>query len=238
MKKILVLGVCALFLLLIFSNTAVADIKKPSPKLFDIEVTDHNPDGTKDTRIVKLTLKEVNNLRKDILNAESMEEKHSIFRNYNLVSKDIKLETLKQGMLKRAEEIGVKCDIELKKIRLKFPIVISFFDKVDVIYLGGTSARVGTSPITNLINRLLKTKLPGIDLVDMCTGLFGIVNTRGLYVKHTLVSLFGLAGLVGFVGTSVKLPFLMHIFNGYSAMTFGIGTGVHIKTVITPTPTE
>ena len=238
MKKILVLGVCALFLLLTFANTAVADIKKPSMKLFDIEVTDHNPDGTKDTRIVKLTLRDINNLRKDILNAESMEEKHSIFQKYNLVSEDLNTEFLKQGMLKRAEDMGLGSELELKKIRLRLPIVLSFFDKVDVIYLGGTSARVGTSPIINLINRLLKTKLPGIDLVDVCSGLFGIVNARGIFVKDTLISLFSLAGLVGFVGTSVKIPLIMHIFNGYSAMTFGMGAGIHIKTIITPTPSE
>jgi len=232
MKKILTLGVCTLFLMLIFTNTAVADVEKPSIKLFDVEVTDYNSDGTKDTRIVKLTLEDINKLREEILNAEGIEEKHSIFQKYNLISKDLKLETLKQDMLKRAEEFGINYDMGIKKIRFKFPIVISFFDKVNLVYLGGLSARIGTSPISKLVSRILRIRVPGIDLVDACSGIFGIVRTKGLYASHTLVSIFSLAGLVGFVGISIKLPFLMHIFHGYSAMTFGIGTGVHIKTVL------
>ena len=229
MKKILTLGVCTLFVLLIFTNTAVADVEKPSLKLFDVEVTDYNADGTKDTRIVELALEEINKLREEILNAEGIEEKHSILQKYNLVSEDLKLETLKQDMLKRAEELGINYDMGIKRIKLKFPIVISFFDKVNLVYLGGLSARVGTSPISKLIGRILRMRVPSIDLVDACSGIFGIVSTKGLFASHTLVSIFSLAGMVGFVGTSVKLPFLMHIFHGYSAMTFGIGTGIHIK---------
>jgi hypothetical protein len=176
-------------------------------------------------------------LRKDILNAEGMEERRCVFQEYNLVSKDVSLEVLKQGMLERAQDIGVNPDIVPTRIRIRPPILLSFLDKVDVIYFGGVSARIGLSPLMGIISKILKIQLPGVDIVDICAGIFGIINARGIFANDLMVSVFSIGGVAGFVGTSVKLPFIMHVFNGYSAVTFGIGTGIHIKTISVPTPT-
>ena len=229
-KKILVLGISTILLTLVFSNIAVADVQK-ADKLFDIEVTDYNRDGSIVTRIVKLNLKQLNDFRKDIMNAQDMEEKHKILQKYNLIPKDESLESLKQGMLEKAKNMNIKSDTAFKKTRLKLPIMLSLFDKVDVIYFGGVSARLGTTPFMKFIKKIIKINLPGVDLIDICGGLFGIINAKGVFAQNILISTFSIAALAGFVGHSIKIPLLMHIFNGYSAVTFGMGLGIHIKKI-------
>jgi hypothetical protein len=227
-SKLYVTAVITLFLILCFipaTNTAES-IKKAD--LTEIEVTDYNPDGSITTKIVTIKKSDMITLKNKLVNSESIEENLNVLKEYNLVSKDQTPEDLYQGMLNKADLLGL--DIKSSSIpKIRPPIVISLFNKVTSVSIAGFSTRIGISPIIRIINLILKLNLPRLDIIDTSTSLFGILSVKNPIAEHVMVNAFGFYGHIGFVGTSIKFPIGFHIFSGYSVLTFGLGLGIHIK---------
>lgn len=205
-----------------------ADEKITESDLTEIEVTNYNPDGSITTEMISIKKSDMQNLKNKLINTESIDERLEILKEYDIVSKDQTANDLYQGMLKKSNKIGLDRSI-LSIPKFRPPIMVSLFNKVTSVSVGGFSTRIGVTPLIKIINLILKLNLPRLDIIDTTTALVGILNVNNPIAKHTMVSAFGFFGHVGFVGTSIKFPIAFHVFSGYSALTFGMGIGIHIK---------
>ncbi|MCK4902782.1 MAG: hypothetical protein KAS76_05425, partial [Thermoplasmatales archaeon] len=138
-------------------------------------------------------------------------------------------EDLENDMYKRASSLGITEDTQPEKSRIKLPILLKFLKKVNIVYFGGVSLNIGLKFIIRIINLLPFINLPTLDFADICGGLFGVTTTRGILSNNTLITFPGIVGMIGFVGYRIRFPFLMHIYTGFSAVTFGLGLGIQIK---------
>jgi hypothetical protein len=202
--------------------------------LTEIEVNEYKSDGSIETKLVVLTSEMVNNLKQILLVAKNSEERFSILKEYGLIPQEVSLEELREGMREKAKLNEFTKELPRKDIlqyegvdTLLPPVLLTFFSRVDAVYFMGNSIRIGLTPITMLINRLLGSNIPGIDLVDVCWGALGIISTRGVLGQHSLVCIPSIIFLAGFVGYSVKFPVAYHIYSGYSVMAFSADIGIH-----------
>ena len=234
-KKFFVLGVLALLLTLAFTPATQAeddrDFTEVKEKLFNIEIEEFKADGSIEKKVFEITQNEINKLKNELLSTESIEERLLVLKKYNLIPQDKAVEELETGMYEKADRFGITPDDAPQKTKLKLPILLQFFKKVSATYFGGISLNFGLKFIIRIINLLPFINLPTLDFADFCGGLFGVLTTEGLIFKnnHTLITFPGISGMFGFVGYRIKLPFLMHIYTGFSAVTFGVGLGLHIK---------
>ncbi len=230
-SKILAVAAVTLFMFLSFTPATNAVENKKALNLVEVEVTDYNADGTTDTRIVLLEKSTIKNLKEDILSAESLSERLEVYKEYNLVSKDTNIKDWYNGMLEKADKLGIKDKNFLTKTKIKLPIMLRALTKVDSISIIGGSKRIGITPLIKLIGRITKLDLPRADILITQTGLINILNSKGIISNSIMLSLLGFNTHVGFVGTGIKIPFLLHIHSGYSALTFGIGLGLKIRSM-------
>jgi len=229
-KKFLVLGIIAILLSLAFTPITTAD-ENNQPETIGIEVTDYLADGTTKTRIIEMSKDIINNLKQEIINTKTLEEKVQILKNYNILPADTKISDWEIGMQQKADSMGFN-PLQLdSKTKLKLPVMLTPLKQINSVAIGSTSTRVGISPIIKIVNALLKIKLPRMELLTTYTGLISVTNARGLIVSHTMINLFSFNAMVGFVGTAVKIPFIMNIFTGYSVLSYSGGLGLHLKTV-------
>lgn len=231
-KKFVVLGVVVLFIALVFTPTTHAGyINKLNSKeeLIQIEISEYKSDGIIENKIFSLTKKEVNNLKNELLNSKTIEKQLFILKEHELIPEDVNTKDLENDMYKRASSLGITEDTQPEKSRIKLPILLKFLNKVNIVYLGGVSLNIGLKFIIRIINLLPFINLPTLDFADICGGLFGVTTTRGILSNNTLITFPGIVGMIGFVGYRIKFPFLMHIYTGFSAVTFGLGFGIQIK---------
>jgi hypothetical protein len=106
---------------------------------------------------------------------------------------------------------------------------LTFFNSIDAVFVVGNALRIGTTPFGNFVNAMLNLNLKGIDAIDAAWGLIGVVNSKGLLFSHAFVAFPGIFTTLGFVGISVKIPFYVHIFTGFSTITAAIGIGIHTR---------
>jgi len=122
-KKFAVLGVITLFIILVFSPTTLAlknnRLENIQEKLFDVEITEYKPNGITETRIVKLTQDEVNIFKNKITAARTVEQQLVLLKQYDLISDDITIENLQDGMHKRAESLGITKEVLPEKAMFK-----------------------------------------------------------------------------------------------------------------------
>ena len=231
-KKYVVLGVVVLFIALVFTPTTHAGyINELNSKgeLIQIEISEYNSDGIIENKIFSLTKKEVNDLKMELLNSKTIEKQLFILKEHELIPENINTEDLENDMYKRASSLGITEDTQPEKSRIKLPILLKFLKKVNIVYFGGVSLNIGLKFIIRIINLLPFINLPTLDLADICGGLFGVTTTRGILSNNTLITFPGIVGMIGFVGYRIRFPFLMHIYTGFSAVTFGLGLGIQIK---------
>jgi hypothetical protein len=232
-KKYFVIGVVLLLLALAYAPTTQANIgndsKNDEKQLFEVEIKEYKPDGSTIKNIVKLTQIEINSIKSELINANTNEDQISIFKKYNLISKDVKVDDLESGMYKKAESLGLDKNMLLNKLQIKLPILLQLFKKVNIVYFGGLSLRLGLTPIIRLINIILPVNLPDVDIIDLSGAIFGFIKTKGFLATNTLITFPSLSGMIGFVGFCIKIPLFMRVYTGYSVATFGFGLGLHIR---------
>lgn len=232
LKNIFVIGVITLFLILALSPVIQANNKtKNSVELLEIEIEEFKGDGSVEKNIIQLTKKELNDLKNEILSTRSVEGQLLILKKYNLIPEDKTIYDLEKEMFKKASNLGININEKSTILHFRLPILLQFFKKVTATYIGGISTNFGLKFLVKIINRVLGINLPTFDFADFSGGLFGVVTTDGLLLKnsHTLITFPGFSGMIGFVGFRTNFPFLLHTYTGYSAVTFGLGIGMHIK---------
>jgi hypothetical protein len=231
-KKIVILGVVALFIALVFTPTTQAGLANElnlKEELIQIEISEYKSDGLIENKIFTLTKKEVNRLKSELLNSKTIEEQLLILKENGLIPENVNNKDLENGMYKRASSLGLTEDLSAEKSSFRLPILLKFFKKVNIVFFGGVSLNIGLKFIIRIINLLPFINLPTLDFTDICGGLFGVTTTRGILSNNTLITFPGIVGMIGFVGYRIKFPFLMHIYAGFSAVTFGLGFGIQIK---------
>ena len=166
-KKILVFGVIFLFICISFTSVTNAGINNfYKEKICKIEINEYKQDGSIGKNIVELTKTEIIELKSDILNSKTNEQRFEIFKDKGLIPIDINFGDLEQGMYKRAEQLGISKEIDQDRIKIRLPILLTLFTHNFAIYFGGISVGIGLSPIMRLFN------LPGIDIADFIGGFF------------------------------------------------------------------
>jgi hypothetical protein len=230
-KKFITFGVVVLFIILVFTPITHASFLNDfnsKKNLIQIEISEYNSDGIVENKIFSLTKKEVNELKMELLNSKTIENQLLILKEHRLIPENIGIKDLENGMNKKAAGLGITEDSQPVKSRIKLPILLKFFKKVNIAYFGGVSLNIGLKFIIRFINLLPFINLPTIDFADFCGGIFGISTTRGIFSNNTLLTFPGVVGMIGFVGYRIKFPFLMHIYSGFSAVTFCLGIGLKI----------
>jgi hypothetical protein len=220
--------------------------EKPQ-EIIEVEVIEYRPDGSTETSTVSLKNSEVNAFKEKLLTKQTIEEQFSLLKEFHLIPSDVSPETLRAGMIKAAENIGITKEraqritnqIQEKNELLPIlpPISLSFFSYTYAAFIVGNSVRIGLSPIMmpfirvfdNLLNKYLGFVPPAIDVTDMAWGLITAVMTEGPTGTHMLALFPGGMISAGFVGYAIKaVPLLVHAFYGFSVMTFTAGIGFHV----------
>ena len=231
-KKFLAFGVLILFFTLIFTPITYASLEnqsKPKEKLFQIEISGYTSDGITENKIYSLTKKQVNDLKNELLQSKTIENQLFILKKYNLIPENVDATDLENDMHKKASKLGINKDMLPENSKIRLPILLKFFNEVTAIYMLGPSLDIGLKFIIRIINLIPLINLPTFDFTDVCGGIFGITTTKGKFSNNTLITFPGITGMLGFIGYRVKLPFLMHIYSGFSVVTFGLGLGLQIK---------
>lgn len=216
-----------------YVNDNTRNYKEMQEKLIEAEIIEYNPNGLTEKKIVALSESKANELKNKLMSTETMDERFSILQKYGLIDK-ISLDRWKEGMYKKAAEIGLMED-NVKKISPKYvtagifnlPILLNFFCKVNAIYIISGGARLGLPPIMGFTKFLGSSRVFSFDLMDMCWGVFGVLETKGLLRNHALATIPSFMCLAGFVGIHVHIPFILDLYNGFSAMAFAVGLGLH-----------
>ncbi len=108
---------------------------------------------------------------------------------------------------------------------LRMPLLLNFFCKVNAAYILSGEAGVGLPPLFGMVKFFGGHRVAQFDLFDVCWGAFGVLQTKTLFRQHSMVTMPSLLGMAGFVGIHVHVPFMLNIYNGYSAITFAAGLG-------------
>ncbi len=228
-QKIFAVAIIAFFILLSLTP-ATSATKEKKLDLIKVEVTDYLADGTTEKRDVFLEKTEIKDLKNKILSAETISEKLEVLKNFNLVSEEKSAMDWFKGMLNLADKLGIREKNYLTRTKIKLPFMISALNDVSSISVVGGSKRIGLTPIFKLIKAIFDLdQVTRADLLVTQTGLVNILDTKNILSKNTMINLLGFTGHIGFVGTGIKVPFLMHIYTGYSALSFGMGLGFRIK---------
>ena len=231
-KKFVAFGVFIIFLTLIFTpitNASFKDQSDPEEDLLQIEISEYTSDGLIVDKIFSLTKKEINDLKNELLGSKTIEKQLIVLKEHGLIPENVDATDLENSMYKRASNLGINREISPEKASIRLPILLKFFNKVNVIYFGAGSLNIGFKFIIRIINLIPFIKLPTFDIFDVCGGLFGVTTTSSRFSNNTLITFPGIVGMLGFVGYRIKFPLLMQIYTGFSVVTFGLGLGLRIK---------
>jgi len=208
--------------------------KEVQEKSVKAEITEYTSNGLIEKRVIALSQGEADELKSKLIDAETFEERFSILKEYGLILREISLENWKEGMYKKAEAMGLTKDksqditSKYKTIGIfKLPLLLNFLCKVNAIYVLSGNARLGLPPIVGLTKFFGSSRILSFDLIDMCWGLFGVLETKSLLRSHTLATIPSFMCLAGFVGMHIHIPLVLDIYSGFSAMTFAVGLGIH-----------
>ena len=198
------------------------------------EITEYRADGSAVQHIVTLTRSMVEDLRTALLETPNQEKRFDILRKYGLLPEGANLDEWQSNMMHRADAIGFDrhdaYDIAADSAKLglfKLPILLNFFCMVNGVYMLGGSAGLGLPPLLGFLKFFGSTRIISMDLVDMCWGAIGMLETKGLLRQHSLVMVPSFLFMAGFVGIHIHIPLVLNLYNGFSAMTFATGLGPH-----------
>ncbi len=198
----------------------------------EVEVTQYGADGYGEEKAVRLTVNDANTLKEKLVEAKTIEERFSILKEYGLVAK-ASLQNWQSEMYKKAGKMAftesgaeeVKSNYEAMGL-FNLPLLLNFFCTVNALYLVSGERHLGFPPIIGMSKLFGSSGFLRFDIADMCWGAFGMVETKGLLRNYHLTAFASFMALAGFVGVHVHIPFVLDLYNGFSAMTFAIGLGM------------
>ncbi len=197
------------------------------------EVTRYGADGSVEKKVISLPSGEAKELKERLVAAKTDDARFFILKEYGLISREQSLQSWKNGMLKMAERMGLTesraedaSSAYAEAGIFNLPVLLNFFCKVNAIYIISAEAHLGFPPVIGLNKLFGSSKMLKFDIADMCLGAFGTVETKGLLRTHTLAAVASFMALAGFVGVHIHIPFVLDVYNGFSAMTFAVGLGM------------
>ena len=247
MRKSLAVAVIAIFLGISFMpvvNTSIsnggggttfhaAKSSNSAQESVDVEMTSYAPDGSVSEKVVSLPLTEIRELKERLVAAKTADARFFILKEYGLISREQSLAGWRGGMLGKADSIGLTDEIAMDASSsyaaagiFNLPILLNFFCKVNALYVLSAEAHLGFPPLIGFNKLFGSSKMLKFDIADMCLGAFGMVETTGLLRTHTLAAVASFMALAGFVGVHIHIPFVLDVYNGFSAMTFAAGLGL------------
>jgi len=226
MKKILSLGIIAIFIGLTLSPSINANINRKQPiavlnatdqEIVEIVITEYKSDGTIEKSTLKMSYIKVKGLRKELKDVKDEEERLSIYKKYDLISQDVTSEKLRADMEEKNYMCLVSGDVA---IGIRFYFGVSWF--------------------TSLINGVMyyylnlpSLHIPSADVIN--TGLVygGELITRNGTLANNGEDFFGfmfylIVGFVGFVISVVPIPIRRIIFGwedffGFAVFAYALG---------------
>lgn len=197
-------------------------------------VTQYHADGSAEQRAVTLSMQAVQTLKDKITEATTAEQRFLLLQEYGLLSDDVSLDAWKTGMKERAASLGLDQhdannvnDAGTRGRFLRMPLLLNFFCRVNAMYVLSSEAGISLPPLFGIMKFFGGHRIAQFDFFDVCWGAFGVIETKTLFRQHTMVTMPALLGMAGFVGIHIHIPFVLNIYNGFSAITFAAGLGPH-----------
>ncbi len=235
MKKILSLGIIAIFIGLTLSPSINANINRKQPKavlnatdqeIVEIVVTEYKPDGTIEKSTLKMPYIKVKELRKELKDVKDEEERLSIYKKYNLISQDVTCEQLREDMDGRARRIGFSKNKDISGIAERnlpnflrnFVSVKNYMCLVSGWVAIGIRLYFGLSWFTSLINsvmfyylKLSQLLIPSVDAMNTGIVAGGDFRTKNGILPNNGEDFYGfmfylMIGFVGFVISMIPIP--------------------------------
>jgi hypothetical protein len=250
MKKLLVIGVIGLFLGLACAPSITANVFKKS-ELVEIPVVEYNKNGEIKKTIVEITHEQLKKLRKELQEVDSIEDRLSIYKKYNLIPQDVTTEKLHEGIEERAKKMGftkkrIQDIVNFYKAKLSifeiFNLLISFMCSVSCSTGVGLRLYFGLSWPISLINGMNYWWLdkrdqlyPSVDAVNIGVGLLGGMETQGLLFSQSAgyeVMFYLMIGFVGYAVGIFPIPIRRILIGaeellGYSVFVCSFGLPFH-----------
>jgi hypothetical protein len=116
-KKGLIVGIVLLFLTIGFSPIINADGNKIGS--IPITIFECKADGTVKRTVFRMSPEQADSFHEEMRNAQDLETKLSIYKKYNLISQDITVDSLREGMEERAQRMGLAQNGLMSLFRIK-----------------------------------------------------------------------------------------------------------------------
>jgi len=226
MKKGLVLGVVLLFVMV--SGSSMVSATAVSTKGSEIQITIHQADGSTATSHFVLDTEKIQTLSNLALKGSEDELLNCVVQFGLLDDSFLRDDVIIPVELSTQTQTAL---FKLDKIKAGLPVIVAPMSKVSSVTLLGGSKRIGVTPVLRIIEKLLPVNLKRADVLATTTGLFGVVSTKNMLCNKALAGMFVGIIYLGFVGISLKIPGLMHIFSGYAALTISSGVGLKTRNV-------
>ena len=246
-SKWLAVGIILLFVGIAYeptidaNNTIVSKqfLRPTSEDIVPITVWEYQADGTIGKSIVKLSGNEAKKLRIELDGTNDISIRVSIYKKYGLIPQNVTLETLRAGLIKNAQRLGLtqqrleqiasndrnlffrqKNQMSLKCIN------INMFCDVEGDFLMSVLLPMGLSLFTYYILRHYEFKI--LDIRDSILSLFsGIVTTNGLLPDFWSQHAWSFTKIIGFIGYYAYIP---GDPPSYLSGMYCIGSALYIRT--------
>ena len=234
LKKILTIGIIILFLGVVIQPA----IATPENTV-EISVSRYSADSSIEKSKVMMSKERVLELRDELKDIESLDDRFSLFKEYGLIPDDVTRDSLRQEMLELADELGFT-DEKIESISKRFKdkkdnervIGINFLNYIEGAAFFTFNLPVGISLLAGLFNLFMMTywgniynAVESIDLLYANLFIYGRYNfTDGMFSDFSIplgVGFFTLLGFYGYVFSSPILSPLAMMF-GFSIYTLAI----------------
>ena len=196
-------------------------------KLISLPVKEYKPDGTICKYFVELTQSQYDEMTERLQIAKDLDERLSIYKDYNMVPEDMTSESLRAGMEEKARRFGLDKKMEKMLENTKKTQTTNWFFnlnvncQVEIYYMGSIFPAIGTSLIAAHWNWWLGQfiLLPCIDLLTFTVGVNGLIDARdGLLSDFRIGEVPGEKGLF-FCGITLMIGFVGICYGGWFFIT-------------------
>jgi|GEM_PF-3367849 len=132
-------GIVLLFLMIGASPIINADGNAIPQSIDDVSITilECKADGTVERTVFRMSSEQAESFHEEMGNALDLEMRLSIYKKYNLISQDITVDSLREGMEERAQEMGLTQDGLMSKFRSSQSLLPPFIRRNIFCYVNG-----------------------------------------------------------------------------------------------------
>ncbi|MEF8848455.1 MAG: hypothetical protein V5A68_04900 [Candidatus Thermoplasmatota archaeon] len=221
------LTLMTIFILIVSSiPTVITEKQKYSNNKTEVLIKEYRSDGTIAEKQKFIDIDKLEKIYREIKKEENFTNQLNVLKKYRVINKEISFDSVENNFTEKKSFLSTK-QIEVLQSTFRLPLIISGLNKINAVFLTGTSLVLGTSGLTFLYNLLSHGALKGFDALDIAWGGLGRLKIEDLLFKHRFVAFPCFLLMAGFIGLSVHVPGFFHIFSGYSTATLSFGIGIH-----------